>query len=256
MREEKGWFSPSCGTLERPMIVFDVDGDSAVALPTKLPPKEKPRYSLRWLLGLVTCCAVVFACCGFLQRITWRTGHDPTCVEIMGLAAAVETYKNNYHYYPPSRTEDMEAHVRRLFPRCADSVVVPELDPAEALVFFLSGYAHDPRNPLSPNARGMPFFDFAPDRFTDLDGDGWYEYRPLRPDSGNAPYVYFAVPYGDQSYSNPAFKGVARPRPDVPKDFQIMSAGLDGDFGTPGDKRNRAARDNVTSYDGIDLEAP
>jgi len=59
-----------------------------------------------------------------------------------------------------------------------------------------------------------------------------------------------------ESYADPALKGVAQPHPNVRNPFQIICAGPDGDFGTPGDKRSHAARDNISSFDDASLEDP
>lgn len=119
------------------------------------------------------------------------------------------------------------------------------LDPAEALVFFLGGLPNpnaetklapfrlDPANPFFgtgasaadpyPGQRGKVFFPFDARRLVDYDGDGWWEYLPPGgTEEGNTPpYVYFdsniyksgpAYPYPSQaagvlSVSAPGFQG-------------------------------------------------
>ena len=166
----------------------------------------------------------------------------------MGLAAAIETYRATHDEYPPSRAEEMQAHLDRLFPRRDPTEPIPDLDPAELLVFWLQGYSNDPRRPLTGTGVRDPFFDFDKTRLTDIDGDGWPEYRPPYPRTGRAPFVYFAGPYEGQSYSHPAFRGTATPGVKVTKGFQIVTAGADGDFGGGGSKRRRAERDNIKSW--------
>jgi hypothetical protein len=166
----------------------------------------------------------------------------------MGLAGAMEEYKALYGEYPPSRAEEFEEHLNRLFPRRDPSEPIPDLDPAEALVFWLRGYSPDPRKPLTRTGDQAPLFDFDERRLTDIDGDGWPEYRPRFYNGSNAPYAYFARPYEGQSYLNIAFRGTATPDPEVAKDYQILSAGPDGDFGGQGSKRRRAEQDNINSW--------
>lgn len=97
------------------------------------------------------------------------------------------------------------------------------LDQAEALVFWLGGmptpcksdgtpvasnrlfgFNKDRDSPFKRDAvtqeandplrfRTNSFFDFKPERLSDLDGDGWLEYLPQNPSGGSlvAPFVYF-----------------------------------------------------------------
>jgi hypothetical protein len=166
----------------------------------------------------------------------------------MGLAGAMETYRTYYGEYPPSRAEDMRAHLDRLFPRRDRTEPVPDPDPAELLVFWLQGYSPDPRRPLTGTGGRVPLFDFDKARLIDIDRDGWPEYLPRYLNGSRAPYVYFSKPYEGQSYSHPTFRGTATPLPKVTKSFQIVTAGPDGDFGGPGSKRHRAERDNLNLW--------
>ena len=120
-------------------------------------------------------------------------------------------------------------------------------------MFWLSQLANNPQNPLNPvdssgNLTGQPkvYFNFDQARFQDKDGDGWPEYYPK--DSDVSPYVYFefhtyASPAAYYPYIANSDQGVARAYCTA-KDssgvvtswvnaskFQIICAGLDGDYG-------------------------
>lgn len=142
------------------------------------------------------------------------------------------------------------------------------LDPGEALVLWLRGFSNDPANPLfgppgvNPDqVERTPIFNFDRDRLKDLDADGFYEYYPAY--ASQQPYVYlvhynyvtaFALRDENLHYLyNATSRNASRlcPRPylsrrDIsvtvldprvktnfaaPDSFQIISAGLDGEFG-------------------------
>ena len=63
--------------------------------------------------------------------------------------------------------------------------VLEQLDPAEALYFWLRGFTNDPQNPLfgplgtNPDlVERTPIFEFDKTRLLDKDQDGWLEYYP------------------------------------------------------------------------------
>jgi prepilin-type N-terminal cleavage/methylation domain-containing protein len=216
-------------------------------------------------------------------------------VELTQLESAIEQYKTeNGGVYPPDFTgypensvfeAELLAHVGKCFPRCSQNLTTwrdlhlntanpfkpSTLDPAEALVFWLSMIRSNPQRPLpwfdgtaQDNSSSPPksYFTFIETRLKDLDGDGWPEYYPIN--SPFAPYVYFSnrsysvqglsVDYGyprksiSATYPQPAYVGTfGRARPYAtkvdpmnqanvlqwaqPAKFQIISAGLDQYFG-------------------------
>lgn len=133
------------------------------------------------------------------------------------------------------------------------------LDPSEALVFWLGMTKKDPRQPLNGTGQIEKIFEFDEDRLKDVDNDGWLSFIP--PDGKDAPYVYFdSVMYANSDATIAAlcvFKDAsvtpARPvlypyattlkkdqAPDLTNNppvaankttFQIVSAGLDGEYG-------------------------
>ncbi len=161
-------------------------------------------------------------------------------------------------------------HLRKAFPRHAENLALAfsdgsgnfrKPDPAEALVFWLAQLWDDPRKPLMGSGQRIVLFPFDEKRLVDPDGDGLYAYIP--PDGKDAPYVYFdsrvytnnkpisgTTPpvvaslcvYKD-SAGNPLVYPYVTKRNNAlvsttnpltmanPTTFQIISAGLDGDYG-------------------------
>jgi hypothetical protein len=134
------------------------------------------------------------------------------------------------------------------------------LDPSEALVFWLGMIKTDARMPLNgPGGPDPKGFKFDENRLKDLDRDGWLSY--VAPNGKDMPYVYFdSRTYYELSGSPPVVVPKAEYiHDDVldPNDppirrlypfqtstsatgtlkfanettFQIISAGLDGEFG-------------------------
>lgn len=164
----------------------------------------------------------------------------------------------------------------------------------------LRGFSANPALPLEGPAQSKRIdglYDFNEERLVDRDGDGWYEYIPPgNIGAGNGPpYVYFSsrsyanladnngnldpklaplVRYPRQDSANVSEWGFATPYRSSdgpkawvnPKSFQIISAGLDGNFGNTvaatagpkafpaGDKYETADLDNLTNFTQADLE--
>ena len=147
-------------------------------------------------------------------------------------------------------------------PSPLEQLVAANLTPAESLVFWLSQTINDPRRPLSGLGNPDGYFEFnearlRPTRMLTL-GDRppiqLFEY--IQADGEPAPYVYFRAPYvyDDGSgtmqpkyYSDDGID-VVRPYQSVrladpptafapgnewinPTTFQLIAAGLDGEFG-------------------------
>jgi prepilin-type N-terminal cleavage/methylation domain-containing protein len=156
-----------------------------------------------------------------------------------------------------------------------NSPSTPAVSPAEAIYFWLSGFCSDHEHPisgLSPTAqRDAPLFEFDKTRLTFPDGlTAAPAYSPV--DTPAVPYVYFAA----QNYPTHAFQpndkfggrysgtvygkstnnqvrpyaatlttALPRNSPTLPKDFfvnqnsfQVISAGLDGEYGGGGNMDN------------------
>ena len=75
----------------------------------------------------------------------------------------------------------------------ATAHLIENLDPAEALPFWLGGFSDDPQFPISGNGTRQPFYEFDRSRLEDRDGDGFLEYYPP---GSTAPYVYYRALQG------------------------------------------------------------
>ena len=134
-----------------------------------------------------------------------RSKNAALTLEMNQLAQAIEAYKDkNNNDYPPDFTSHtaVQSHLRTAYPRNTATVAVASwlasgagasLDPAEALVFWLSQTSSDPRNPLQMGGGSggelRVYFEFDETRLLDVDSDGWNEYYPKQ--AGEAPFVYF-----------------------------------------------------------------
>jgi prepilin-type N-terminal cleavage/methylation domain-containing protein len=173
------------------------------------------------------------------------------------------------------------------------------LNGAECLVFFLSGipdlsqavpvvtgFSKDPTTPWQSRGtnREGPLFEFANDRFADVDSDRMLEYRDPLP-SQTAPYLYLSSQGRRYTPENDGGKlddydvwGGAGNSKDLKKvylktvnplqahrasGYQIISPGLDGLYGTGGvfldsetlknDANRQAEVDNITNFSGGQL---
>ena len=197
--------------------------------------------------------------------------------ELMELHSAIEMYKQRYGGYPPNLTatqNEIDRHLRKAFPRMRSDQqgIQRGGDAAEALVVWLSGYGPNPRNPFAENAKRDPLYAFDETRLRRENGKVRYYPRDV-----NEPFVYFhhasynqiefqsttgeggkLLPYtrdlnegetdqGGTSGENSDRKYV---NPDT---FQIISAGLDNDYGNGGSYPSGKGyqlgdRDNITNF--------
>ena len=237
------------------------------------PPKCKRRwfqFSLRTLLIGVTVLAMPCAYVGWFakeerSRLA-RREESRTLVEVQVLEAAFKRYKTDHGEYPPSECSHLDDpnspqyvalanHIGRRFPRAdipTEIAAVRALGvrtPAQAICFWLGGFATDVTRPVSgllnsSQNREPPPYLFDPDRLRMLNaGDQVPVFVPLG--GQDAPYVYFAASsYATQEPFNAdqwrqAGKGTARPylSDEAPRQFmnpkscQIICAGADGDYG-------------------------
>lgn len=188
--------------------------------------KSLPAFTLVEMLVVIATIGVLVAILvPTLGAAIRRAKIGAVAMELNELSLAIEAYKLQFRDYPPDFTNPaaFEAHMTKAFPRNTrnmdytnpaswfqappwDVTVIPvsptTLDPAEALVFWLSAIKKNPRDPLDIDNKhpdpsyvidgtGEPvvFFEFDETRLIDLDGDGWPEYASKH--SPNAPYVYF-----------------------------------------------------------------
>ncbi|HIA19132.1 MAG TPA: type II secretion system protein [Planctomycetaceae bacterium] len=248
------------------------------------------------LVELLVVMAIIGILTGLLfptiRGVMMRAQVTRIVMEIKQLESGLEAYKKKFDDYPPDFSNPMLVvrHARKAFPRVSDSdinfllgavygnlnllnikTITPDkitqwnIDPAEALVFWLSGFSEDATNPF--RGQGGPFgakprntghYDFDGTRlFLGDDGDPYPVYLPR---SFELPYVFFDArtysyvgPGGIPQYPPPGKKkqkvapssyhrqitGRLRPyRSSTPnevwtneKTFQILAAGIGDDFG-------------------------
>lgn len=225
-------------------------------------------------------------------------------MEIKQLETGLDTYKQQLGEYPPSFGENygsaasrnssmVERHLQRCYPKMTAankntfySSIAPNLDQAEALVFWLGATAASVTDPFQ-NSQNYPHALTS----TDLTRKGYYEFdqRRLAPANSSFPsfqprncrdtsYIYLeSRTYTQHLSTSGAALGVAQPycqdgsgttlqtlKTINPSKFQILCAGFDGDFGQVlnnsgtsysnikrfprGDNYNAADRDNITNF--------
>lgn len=216
-------------------------------------------------------------------------------MEIKQLESALQTYKEQKGEYPPSFGEDyssgnrnstiVERHLQRCYPKMTAGAknnfymsVAPNLNQAQALVYWLGATAASPADPFQAS------MNYPNLTSSDLTRNGYYEFDAKRLTTGSGfpsfqprncrdtSYIYFeSRTYPLHLSSSGAALGVAQPyyqddtgsgppKPVNPNKFQIICAGFDGDFGAivgsvsnakrfpSGLNYNAADRDNLTNF--------
>ena len=172
--------------------------------------------------------------------------------EIQQLSMALEAYKAEFGEYPPDGTNDtdLSRHIKRCYPdaNSGPSGVTPET----ALYIFLGPHCANPRTPFSSNnPRTKGFFEFDKARlssdykFVPSGCVTPYRYLKARGATGNKSYTASPVAYKDANgnWYNP-------------ESYQIISAGLDDDWGNTGtvtlsespSSYNKGTLDNVVNF--------
>jgi len=199
-----------------------------------------------------------------LYGVVIRANQTVIAEEISLIADALETYKQENGDYPPDCSDNalVLRHLRKAFNRHQDAwvntgITLPDgtpaadasgtrfnlanLDPSEALVFWLGMLKNDPRMPLNGSGKLAGCFEFDLTRLRDLDGDGWPSYMPEKVE--DAPYVYFdsrtyaSVGYTPNGGTLTLLPYQTKTSPTAnrtwanPKTYQVIAAGLDGEFG-------------------------
>jgi len=126
-------------------------------------------------------------------------------IELSELRDALEAYKLDHKDYPPDFTNVTAVvnHVAQGYPRNTFQVGrwlrtptnplnlqdPTRLDPAEALVFWLSSLKKNPRNPFTGAGEDQVYYTFKTEQLIDIDEDGWPEFASTH--AQDVPYIYF-----------------------------------------------------------------
>ncbi|HEX3997539.1 MAG TPA: prepilin-type N-terminal cleavage/methylation domain-containing protein [Pirellulales bacterium] len=219
------------------------------------------RHSAFTLVEMMVVIVIIMILVGLLTpvlvNVMARAREARITAEIAALDGSMKAYKEKYGSYPPSDFSStgmplVIAHLAHAFPHCnanTEAAAIPSgLTAAQALVFWLSGFSPDPEHPITGQGAKTALYQFDTTRLQPA-GAAAPVYVPT--DGLGSPYVYFAAQnYATQAAyntvsANQGGTGVCRPyyldtgsstvSPQLlyanPNTFQIISAGLDGDFG-------------------------
>lgn len=206
-------------------------------------PKTGRGFTLVELLVVIAIIGVIAALLAVAVSGALSTAQEgQVALEMANLEAAMERFRTKYGAYPPdfvlatadSGTLGVNGNVYQINALMASNSrarspndsypAFANLDPSEALFFWLGGEAPDPlsqfnggitehpqfpitsHNSPTPNTPAPnrasappPLFDFVKTRLRDADADGFLEYYP--PNS-EKPYVYFSSKYYQAAYNS------------------------------------------------------
>ncbi len=233
---------------------------------------RRPGFTLLELLIVITIIAILASMgLGAYWRVLQRAKETRASAEISELATALTDFKQRFGAFPPSQLQlpppagsQSFQFLQKCFPYASVSSiswgVTGVLTGDQVLVFCLGGiqagsdkqgicqgFSTNPQNPAQAGGdRIRPMYDFQPNRLVRLKGNAFSYVDPF---DLNMPYVYFASVKGNDypniSFSatnlngqgssvSPYYSSSAPVNYYKPDGFQIISAGLDGQFGPGG----------------------
>jgi len=217
-----------------------------MSMPARRPRRGFTMAEMLVVVAILTLLAVIltpviFTAMGTVEQATVRTE----------ISQIQQWLKANYTVGPPPDFSDqarVNAYWRKLFPRAKENPP-SGLNQAEALWFWLQGFYSNPEYPLTNNGQQgtRASYDFALERLKPT-ANNRFVYLPR---GLQAPYVYFDYRTYAASQFNAGTAGMGSgvARPDKhdspvegcanPKTFQIISAGVDENYGN---------MDNVTNF--------
>ena len=249
---------------------------------SRIPSQQRERRLGVTLIELLVVMAVIGILVGILVPVLgpmiFRSSEFVIATEVSQLELAVEKFKNEYGFYPPDFSNMTEAEFRsylvKIAPNHQENVsqwwsdVGVNLNPSNALVFWLGGLRNSAQYPLSyedPSSPGTRlsapiisanaaiqnavgdrkvFFEFKSNRINIVGNVGSYGQAKGNP---ALPYIYFNSDYVDigsgleKAYTEANTGDVVRPYLKVPgvageyqnhDKFQIIAPGLDNRYGT------------------------
>lgn len=226
-------------------------------------PRRPPRaFTLVELLVVIVIIALLAAMITPAVMAAMRAAkRTAISTEISSLHAAIEQYKAQYGSYPPQDAAAYKEHLKAIFINLDPgevSKVPSSMTPAQVLVFALQGYSSNKRYPLTGDKK--PLFDFKPERLSTT-GAGAVYYAP---NTSDTPYVYFDCSRYTGTGNSTTFSGNGGIGPYKlsgggsyanAKSFQIISTGLDNEFGGGSVELKSGAIagghiDNLTNFSG------
>lgn len=184
--------------------------------------------------------------------------------EIQQLCMALESYKAEHGEYPPDGTDQsaVTRHIRRCYPDATSTGTYVTINPETALYVFLGMHNADPSAPFSKAPKNCSsltkgFFEFDKARLNENSGD----YR-FYPSGCNQPYRYLKArgATGKKKYYPGSYVAYGDEDGEWynPETYQIVSAGLDDDWGPTGEVKvtesnfigetGAHGRDNIVNF--------
>ncbi|MDO4570451.1 MAG: type II secretion system protein [Planctomycetia bacterium] len=190
------------------------------------------------LVELLTVIIIIAILAGM---VTGAVGYAVTSVkqaairaEIGSLEQALNAYKADIGEYPPDNSTDATRHIQACYRNATTTTTYATVTPTTALYIFLGPHNANPRSPFSSTSGKTTkgYFEFDKNRVDS------YQYYPS---GGTVPYVYFRANLSKEdtsAYDGKSWNGVSAYYNNTqnsyfnPKTFQIISAGLDNEYGS------------------------